>query len=135
MSWRDSLVRIADHEVETLRKRLAEILDRRHELEMKLVMLTAQTEAELAHAARDAEAGWYKAGFLQGVKVRRAEIQAQIEATVPEEAGARDALAEAFETQKKFERVAEMARIAEAKVLARLETAELDEMGLRKKAS
>ena len=135
MSWRDSLVRIADHEVETLRKRLAEILDRRDALEMKLVMLTAQTEAELAHAAGDAEAGWYKAGFLQGVKLRRAEIQAQIEATVPEEAGARDALAEAFEAQKKFERVAEMARIAEAKIQARLELAEMDEMGLRKRAS
>jgi len=135
MSWRDSLVRIADHEVETLRKRLAEILDRRDALEMKLVMLAAETEAELAHAARDAEVGWYKAGFLQGVKLRRAKIQAEIDATIPEETGARDALAQAFESQKKLERVAEMARIAEAKVQARLETAAMDEMGLRKKAS
>jgi flagellar FliJ protein len=135
MSWRDSLVRIADHEVETLRKRLTEILDRRAALEMKLVMLAAQTEAELSHAQRDAEAGWYKAGFLQGVRFRRAEIQAQIEATVPEEAGARDALAVAFEALKKFEHVAETARVAEVKALAKLETAMLDEMGLRKRAS
>jgi flagellar FliJ protein len=135
MSWRDSLVRIADHEVETLRKRLAEILDRRAQLEMKLVMLAAQTEAELAHAQRDAEAGWYKAGFLQGVRYRRAEIQAEIDATVPEEAGARDALAVAFEQLKKFEHVAEAARVAEVKALAKLETAALDEMGLRKRVS
>jgi len=135
MSWRESLVRIADHEVETLRKRLTEILDRRAALEMKLVMLAAQTEAELVHAQRDAEAGWYKAGFLQGVRFRRAEIQTQIEATVPEEAGARDALAVAFESLKKFEHVAETARVAEVKALAKLETAMLDEMGLRKRAS
>jgi len=135
MSWRESLVRIADHEVETLRKRLAEILDRRAELEMKLVMLAAQTEAELMHAQRDAEAGWYKAGFLQGVRFRRAEIQAQIDATVPEEAGARDALAVAFESLKKFEHVAETARVAAVKALAKLETAALDEMGLRKRVS
>jgi len=135
MSWRDSLVRIADHEVETLRKRLTEILDRRAQLEMKLVMLAAQTEAELAHAQRDAEAGWYKAGFLQGVRFRRAEIQLEIDATVPEEAGARDALAVAFESLKKFEHVAETARVAEVKALAKLETAMLDEMGLRKRAS
>jgi flagellar FliJ protein len=133
MSWRDSLVRIADHEVETLRKRLAEILDRRADLEMRLVMLAAQTEAEMAHAQRDAEAGWYKAGFLHGVRFRRAEIQAQIEATVPEEAGARDALAVAFEALKKFEHVAEAARVAQVKALAKLETAALDEMGLRKR--
>jgi len=135
MSWRQSLVRIADHEVEILRKRLAEILDRRHQLEMKLVVLAAHIEAELAHAQHNPEAGWLKAGFLHGVRVRRAEIQAQIDATVPEETGARDALAQAFETLKKFEHVAESARLAEVKAAARVETAAMDEMGLRKKVS
>ena len=134
MTWRASLVRIADHEVETLRKRLAEILGRRDELEMKLVMLAAEAEAEIAHADRDAEAGWFRAGFLQGVQIRRAEIQAAIEANDLEEAGARDALALAFETLKKFEHVAEAARLADVKQAARLETAAMDEMGLRKRA-
>jgi flagellar FliJ protein len=133
MTWRASLVRIADHDVETLRKRLAELLDRRAALEMKLVMLAAQTEAEMAHADRDAEAGWYRAGYLNGVRVRRAAIQAEIDATVPEEAGARDALAQAFEILKKFEHVAEASRLARAKQAARIENAAMDEMGLRKR--
>jgi flagellar protein FliJ len=134
MTWRASLVRIAQYDVETLRKRLAEILDRRRDLDLKLLILAAEAEAELTGADRDAELGWYRAGFLQGVKLRREAIQAQIAATIPEEAGARDALAQAFESLKKFEHVAETARLAEVKVAARLETAEMDEMGLRRKA-
>jgi len=131
MSWRDALVRIASYDVDELRKRLAVILDRRADLDMKLVMLAAQTEAEMRHADRDAELRIYRAGFLAGVKVRREQIMAEIETVRLEEAGARDALNQAFESQKKFERVAEQARIADAKLAARRETAEMDELGLR----
>ncbi|MGZ3401331.1 MAG: flagellar export protein FliJ, partial [Caulobacteraceae bacterium] len=56
----------------------------------------------------------------------------QIAAIAAEEAGARDALSQAFEELKKFEHVAEVARLAEAKELAKRETAAMDEMGLRK---
>ena len=80
MTWRESLVRIADHEVETLRKRLADILQRRDELEMKLTMLAAETEAEMAQTDRDASLGVYRAGYLQGVKIRRGVITQALEA-------------------------------------------------------
>jgi len=133
MTWRDALVRISTYDVDELRKRLAEILDRRLALDMKLVMLAAEAEAELRHSDRDAELRFYRAGFLQGVKLRREKIEADIEVIGQEEAGARDALSQAFEAQKKFERVAEQARIAEAKVEARLETAAMDELGLRRR--
>jgi len=133
MSWRAALVRISTYEVDDLRKRLAVILDRRMALDMKLVMLAAEAEAEMRHADRDAELRFYRAGFMQGVTFRREAIFAEIEVVKQEEAGARDALSQAFEAQKKFERVAEMARIAEAKQAARLETAEMDELGLRAK--
>jgi flagellar FliJ protein len=133
MTWRDALVRIATYDVDELRKRLAEVLDRRLALDMKLVMLAAEAEAELRHADRDAELRFYRAGFMQGVKIRREKIEADIDVIRQEEAGARDALNQAFEAQKKFERVAEQARIAEAKAEARLETAAMDELGLRAK--
>jgi flagellar FliJ protein len=133
MTWRDALVRISTYDVDELRKRLAEILDRRLALDMKLVMLAAEAEAELRHADRDAELRFYRAGFMQGVKVRREKIEADIEVIRQEEAGARDALNQAFEAQKKFERVAEQARIAAAKLEARRETAAMDELGLRAK--
>ena len=135
MSWRESLIKIANHEVDTLQKRLAEIVDRREAAQMRLLMLEAQAEAEMAHADGDAALGFSRAGYLAGVKHHRETIQREINVIGQEEAGARDALAQAFESQKKLERVAEMARIAEAKVQARLETAAMDEMGLRKKAS
>lgn len=87
------------------------------------------SEAQASQA--DAEGGWYKAGWLQGLRVRKAELQAELTAIQHEEAGARDILAEAFEEQKKYEQVAENMRIAAARETARRETATLDELGLR----
>jgi flagellar FliJ protein len=98
---------------------------------MKLVMLAAEAEAEMRHADLDPELRVYRAGFLAGVKVRRERIDAEIEVVRLEESGARDALGQAFESQKKFERVAEMARLEDVKTAARRETAAMDELGLR----
>jgi flagellar FliJ protein len=128
MSWRDSLIKIANHEVDTLQKRLGEIVDRREAAQMRLLMVEAQAEAEMAQLASDPSLNFTRAGYLAGVKHRREMIQAEIEQIAQEEAGARDALAQAFETQKKFEHVAEMARLARVKDDARRETAELDEL-------
>lgn len=132
MSWADSLIKLSGYEVETLQKRLSEIVERRMQAEMKLVMLDAEAEAEAAHARYDAEAGWYQLGFLDGIRVRKANVQIEIDRIALEEAGARDALAQAFEDQKKYEQVAENMRLAKVRQQARLETAALDELGLRR---
>ncbi|WP_411288953.1 flagellar FliJ family protein [Phenylobacterium sp.] len=132
MSWAQSLIKLSTYEVEVLQKRLAEITDRRTQAEMRLVMLTAEGEAEAAHAGQDASAGWYHIGFLDGLRLRKAEVQARIDAIAIEEAGARDALAQAFEEQKKYEQIAETARTLERRETLRRETAALDELGLRK---
>jgi flagellar FliJ protein len=131
MSWAQSLVKLSAYEVEVLQKRLGEIADRRTQAEMKLVMLAAEGEAEAENARQDAEHGWYQLGFLEGLRARRALILADIGQIQIEEAGARDALALAFEEQKKYEQVAEGIRMARAKETARQETAALDELGLR----
>ena len=132
MKWANSLIRIANHEVETLQKRLGEIANRRMVMEMRMASLHAEAEAEQQRANVDAEAGWYHVGFQRGWHLRRDLLKAQIDETLVEEAGARDALARAFEELKKFEHVAEVARIAEVKEQDRRETAAMDEMGLRK---
>lgn len=129
-----SLIRISTFEVETLQKRLAEIVDRRTAAELRLVMLEAEGEAELQNARADAEAGWYMAGFREGLRQRKAAGQAALDTIVLEEAGARDALAEAFEALKKYEHVAEAAKVAARKEAGRRETAALDELGLRRAA-
>ncbi len=134
MSWQDSLIRISNHEIEELRKRLAEVVERRTHAELRLVMLEAEAEAEIVHADADAQAGWYRAGFLAAVRTRRATLQGEIGELSAEEAGARDALSEAFEALKKFEHVAELTRAAAAKVEARREAVILDDLGMRKRA-
>jgi len=128
MTWRDSLIRIANHEVDTLQKRVAEIVERREEAQMRLLMLEAQAEAEMSQLSLDPSLGFSRAGYLVGVKHRREQIQAEIDVIAQEEAGARDALALAFESQKKFEHVAELAKLARIKQEAQRETAELDEL-------
>ena len=129
-----SLIRISTFEVETLQKRLAEIVDRRTNAELRLAVLEAEGESELQNARADAEAGWYMAGFREGLKQRKTIAQATLSAITLEEAGARDALSEAFEALKKYEHVAEATRIADRKEAGRRETAALDELGLRRAA-
>jgi flagellar FliJ protein len=131
MSWAQSLIKLSTFEVEELQKRLAEIVGRREALEMKLAVLEAEGEAETIRARGDAEAGWYLIGFREGMKARRAVIQVEIAATYSEEAGCRDALGAAFESQKKYEHVAEQMKLATAKERARIENQSMDEMGMR----
>lgn len=134
MGWRDSLVKLADYEVEQLRVRLAEVVDRRVEAELTLALLHAEAEAENQRAATDAEAGWYRLGYLEGWRQRRDVAQERIAGLLTEEAGARDALSQAFEELKKYEHVREAAAVAARANAARLEAAALDELGARRAA-
>lgn len=132
MSWSQSLIKLASYEVETLQKRLAEVVDRRMAAQQRLARLLIEADAEIAGAATDPEAGLSIAAYLEGLRMKKAAIQAEIETLQAEEAGARDALTEAFEAQKKYEQVAESARLLELKEAGRRESAALDELGLRK---
>lgn len=131
MSWQTSLVRIAEHEVEELRKRLVTILEARTQAELKLVMLHAEAEAEKAHAAQDAEYGLYRVGYMAGWRLRRDQAEAAIAAAEAEEQGCRDALSMAFENLKKYELVADNAKASATRERARLERIDLDELGQR----
>ena len=135
MSWADSLIKLSTYEAEVLQKRLAEIVDRRMAVEMRLLMLEAEGEAEIAFSAQEAAAGIYRAGFFDGLKLRKAKIQSEIDVILIEESGAREALAEAFETQKKYEHIAQNLKVEARKVQGRRDSAALDELGLRRKAS
>lgn len=134
MSWRQSLIRISTYEVEELQKRLSEVVARRADAEMRLTLLEAQALAETEHARRNSETAMRLNAFLAGVRLRRGALNEEIARVAHEEAGARDALAQAFEAMKKFEQVAEMALLAERKEAGRREAQALDELGLRVKA-
>ena len=132
MKWAKSLIRIADYEIEALRKRVAEISARRVACEMILESLEREAADETENARQHAEAGWYMVGFREGWKLRYAKASADLVAVQIEEQGARDALTEAYESLKKVEHVAEASRLAGLKVAAARETAALDEIALRR---
>jgi flagellar protein FliJ len=134
MAWSQSLIKLATYEVETLQKRLAEVRERKAAVEMKLAMLEAEGLAEASRADADPMAGLYRTAFLAALRDRKEAVRADIAVIEIEEQGARDALAAAFEEQKKYEQVAEQARLLELKEMAKRETAAMDELGLRKAA-
>ena len=135
MRWTGSLIRIAEHEIEGLRRRVAEVTGRRVACEALLERLAHEAAAETEHARVDAEAGWWLIGFRQGWKLRHSRALAELAAVAMEEQGARDALAVAFGELKRVEQVAETARVAEVKAQGRRETVALDEMAQQRRAA
>jgi len=131
--WANSLIRISGYEVETLQKRLADIVARRAQIAMRLAVLEAEMEVEKTRAADDPQAAMLMPAYVEAWKIRRNATESELAAVAAEEDGARDALARAFEELKKFEHVAELSRIDKAKKEARRETAALDELALRRK--
>src|SRR5579885_698350 len=127
MRWAEQLIKLTSFELEVLQGRLAAIVERRTAAELKLAVLVAEGEAELALARSDPEAAWRLPAFNEGLKARKASAQSDIDVAAAEESGARDALAQAFETLKKYEQIAENARVAAVNEGARREAAALDE--------
>jgi flagellar FliJ protein len=136
LSWAKSLIRISTYEVETLQKRLAEVGDRKLAAAAMIERLDAEAEAEAAAGqAGDFYAMLAHASYAKAWRVRRAQALCDLALIEREEEGARDALTAAFEGQKKYEHVAELARVAAVKETGRREVAALDELGLRRAAA
>ena len=133
MKWTGSLIRIAEHEIEGLRRRMAEIVERRVACEQGLLRLAEEAVSETIHACNNAESGWYLVGFRQGWQLRKDKALAELAAIQLEEQGARDALSKAYEGLKKVEHVAEATRLAEVKEAARRDGQALDELGLQRR--
>ena len=132
MKWADQLIKLSNFELELLQTRLADVVDRRTRAELKLAVLVAGGEAEIALARTDPEAARSLGAYTEGLKQRKAAVQREIDLAATEEQGAREALGEAFEKLKRYEHVAETARVAQARESARRETAAFDEMGQRR---
>ncbi|WP_333610851.1 flagellar export protein FliJ [Brevundimonas bullata] len=133
-AWAQSLIRISNYEVETLQKRLAEVAARKAEAEMRVAVLDAEVEIERQNARVDPSSGMMLQAYLKGWALKRADAEGVVAAVAAEEEGARDALTSAFEELKKFEHVAEAARLSKLLAAAKRETAAFDEMGLRRRA-
>jgi flagellar export protein FliJ len=129
--WAKSLIRLSTYEVETLQKRLADVVTRRTHTEMKIATLDAQYELECVRAAADAMLAHNLASYKQGHKLRREGHQAELDLIVREEEGVRDQLSYAFEDLKKFEHVAEITQLRRIAAEKKAENAAMDEVALR----
>ena len=81
MRWADQLIKLSNFELELLQARLADVMDRREGAEMKLAVLTAEGEAEIALARSDPEAGARRrmGAFNEGLKQRKGAVQRDID--------------------------------------------------------
>lgn len=131
--WAKSLIRLSTFEVETLQKRLAEVVTRRTHLEMKIATLDAEYELEAVRSSADATMSHHFGAYKRGFKMRRDTLATDLDLIVREEDGVRDQLGMAFEDLKKFEHVAEVTKLRKAADFKRAENAAMDEAALRMK--
>lgn len=129
--WAKSLIRLSTYEVESLQKRLAEVVTRRTHFEMKIATLDAEYELECTKAAADAAIAHMLSSYKHGFKLRRDTAVSELDVIVAEEDGIRDQLSVAFEELKKFEHVAEVTQLKRIAAQKRVEDAALDEAALR----
>jgi len=133
--WAKSLIRLSTFEVETLQKRLAEVVTRRTHAEMKIATLDAEFELECVKASGDPHLSRHLPAYRHGHKLRRDTQAAELDLIVREEDGVRDSLSKAFEDLKKFEHVAEVTKLNRIAAEKKIEDAMLDEVALRKKSA
>ena len=131
--WAKSLIRLSTFEVETLQKRLAEVVTRRTHAEMKLATLDAEYELECVRAAEDPMLSHSLSAYKRGFHHRRDAAAGDLDLITMEEDGVRDSLGLAFEDLKKFEHVAEITHLKQVANDKRAENAMLDEVSLRTK--
>jgi len=129
--WAKSLIRLSTFEVETLQKRLAEVVTRRTHVEMKIATADAEYEIECIKASGDPHLARHLPAYKHGHKLRRDQLAADLDLIVREEDGVRDSLSSAFEDLKKFEHVAEVTKLNRIAAEKRVENAMLDEVSLR----
>ena len=131
--WAKSLIRLSTFEVETLQKRLAEVVTRRTHAEMKLATLDAEYELECVRASQDPMLSHSLSAYKRGFQHRRDTASSDLDLITNEENGVRDSLGMAFEDLKKFEHVAELTHLKQVANDKRIENAMLDEVSLRTK--
>jgi len=129
--WVKPLIRLSTYEVETMQKRLSEVVARRTTMEMRLATLDAEREVEVMRSDKDHELAAHMPSYHAGWKVRYAQANQELELVMAEENGIRDELTRAFEDLKKFEHVAEVTKLKQMALQAKLENAAFDEAALR----
>lgn len=126
----ESLIKIHAFELDEKRRALKQIEEFRQSIEISITQLATRVAEEQA-AARASDEGAYAYGpFARSVIQRRGALQESLASVTAQAEEARDAVARAFETLKKYE-ITKAGRDSEAVAEARRrERILLDELGL-----
>ena len=126
----EALIKIHTFELDEKRRALKQVEEFRQSIESSISQLEGQVINE-QDAARHSEEGIYAyGGFAQSVIQRRAALQQSLASVTEQVDTARDAVAQAFETLKKYE-ITKAGRDSEALAESRRrERILLDELGL-----
>ena len=126
----DTLIRLAGTEVDEARRALQAVLAEEDRVIAAMNALEASVAREQQESSTDPTMRAALSAFLARARDERAALQKEQQDLQPRIAEARDALAEAFANQKKYEIAQENRMRADAAEEARLETVFLDEVGI-----
>lgn len=133
MKSADALIRIAKHQIDLARRRLAAVEAQLGETDARLNGIAAEEERERAYTHSNPETAGAFARFAQGVALRRAALAASRAALIEQVRALRQDLQHAFEEQKKIELLEEKRKLRLRQEEARRETALLDEIAGRRR--
>ena len=126
----EALIKVHSFELDEKRRSLKQIEEFQQQILGSLESLEHEMTDEQAAAAHSVEGNYAYGGFAQGVIKRRTALQESLASVNLQVEEARDAVAQAFETLKKYEITKagrDSAAVAEAR---RRERILLDELGL-----
>jgi flagellar export protein FliJ len=126
----ETLIRLAGADIDTARLALQKILAEEDAVRAQLSDLAAQVEQESSLAAKDTDLARQYGVYIDHAKRKREKLNGQLDALKPKVEAARDALAEAFANQKKYEIAKQNRDDAAAVEQKRKDGLVMDELGL-----
>jgi flagellar FliJ protein len=129
----DALIRIAKHQIDLVRRRLAAVETQLSETNARLAGLDSEEMRERAFCLANPDMTTSLSRFLQGAALRRASLAASRAALLEQMRALHLDLQHAFEEQKKIELLEEKRKLRVRQEQARIETATLDEVAGRRR--
>lgn len=133
--WAHSLIRLSKYEVESLQKGMAQIVSQRTAAELRCATLDAEREIERERAMGDPLMGMHWMAYVKGWEARKGQALHELDLLAEIEVKAREKLSDAYAELKKFEHVAEAAKVKQQKKMDAIEAAQMDEAALRKSSN
>jgi flagellar export protein FliJ len=129
MKGLDALIKIHAFELDQKRRALMEVEAAEAAIETKISTLAARLLVEQKAAGQSIEGGYSYGGYARAVITRRKTLNQSLVELAGQAVAAREEIAQAFETLKKYE-ITKASREARAQAEAkRRETVDLDELG------